>query len=98
MTRADPSSVASKLPPRLNKITSYRRTKRYIDRPEKVMLVLKEPNNAAVAITPRSIVNISSVFGISGHSIELLFSSNLIPRFQNTKYEEICLLDLSGQR
>jgi len=30
--------------------------------------------------------------------IELLFSSNIAPRFEDTEHKEICLSDLSGQK
>jgi hypothetical protein len=41
-------------------------------------------------------VDIAITPGNRGYSIELLLSSNIIPRFENTKYKEICLPDLSG--
>jgi hypothetical protein len=36
--------------------------------------------------------------GIQGHGIELLLSSNIAPRFQNTEHKESCPPDLSGQK
>ena len=61
-------------------------------------IVLLTASKAAIAITPLLYHGYRPVPGIRGRSVELQLSSNIAPRFEDTKHKETCLPDLSGQK